>query len=206
MDTKRCSKCKVVQGLDEFSNHKRAKDGKQSECKTCGKEYNAKHRQKNIEYQKEHYQENEEYYKEYNKRYHQKNIEEYKKRSQKNIEKIKKYRKRYYQKNIEKYKGYVKKYCQKNPEKIREKSSKRRALKLKVTAGIVDYEEIKDRDKMNCYLCGEDITDDNYHFDHVYPLSKGGAHSMDNIKVTHARCNLVKHDRIIDEVPELATQ
>jgi len=36
---KKCTKCKEVKSLDEFSNDKRLKSGKQSKCKNCDNEY-----------------------------------------------------------------------------------------------------------------------------------------------------------------------
>lgn len=38
------------------------------------------------------------------------------------------------------------------------------------------------------------------HLDHVIPLSRGGAHSEDNIRVTHARCNLKKGTKLVEEL------
>jgi hypothetical protein len=43
---KKCTKCKEVKSLDEFSKDKRNKDGKQSRCKSCQKEYNIKNKDK----------------------------------------------------------------------------------------------------------------------------------------------------------------
>lgn len=62
------------------------------------------------------------------------------------------------------------------------------------------------RDKNKCHICGgvcdrEDykqqgkvfIAGNNYpSIDHVYPISKGGAHTWDNIKLAHRSCNSVK--------------
>lgn len=32
--------------------------------------------------------------------------------------------------------------------------------------------------------------------DHIHPITKGGEHSMDNVQLAHARCNLLKGNRV----------
>ena len=44
-----------------------------------------------------------------------------------------------------------------------------------------------------CYLCCEELSSDNgFHLEHRTPLSRGGAHAMDNFGLAHAICNLTK--------------
>lgn len=74
---------------------------------------------------------------------------------------------------------------------------RRNALKRGTTVGPVKYNEIMERDGMICYLCSDAVTRDRLHFDHVMPLSKGGTHTMDNIRVTHDDCNRRKHAKIL---------
>lgn len=50
---KTCTKCKVEKELSEFSKSKRSKDGFQSHCKDCVKEYHQNSREKIAEYQKQ---------------------------------------------------------------------------------------------------------------------------------------------------------
>lgn len=68
------------------------------------------------------------------------------------------------------------------------------------------------RDKGVCWICGETcdysdhIKDGHGNFivgkrypsiDHVFPLSKGGVHSWDNVKLAHHYCNSVKNDKVV---------
>lgn len=93
-----------------------------------------------------------------------------------------------------------------NPEKNRQYASRRRARILQSAVGEVDYGAILKRDGMVCHLCGTGIEAlADLHFDHVIPVSRGGAHSMDNIKSAHAVCNLRKHDKLIAELDWLIT-
>ena len=42
-----------------------------------------------------------------------------------------------------------------------------------------------------CYICRQDVTTEG-HIDHVIPRFLGGTDNLDNLRLTHARCNLVK--------------
>lgn len=76
----------------------------------------------------------------------------------------------------------------------RQQQRKRRALVRGCRVGRVDYPAIYKRDRGICHLCGK--TPEKYHFDHVIPISKGGPHTAENIKVACAFCNLSKGNRI----------
>lgn len=68
------------------------------------------------------------------------------------------------------------------------------------------------RDRGVCWICGEQCDYDDCHkdeqgffvvgkrypsIDHVYPLSKGGVHSWDNVKLAHHYCNAIKNDKVV---------
>lgn len=94
------------------------------------------------------------------------------------------------------------KWAKDNPERVsinaRRSANKRRALMAEQSDGPVDYAAILERDGMVCHICGGDIPSlSDLHFDHVFPLSKGGAHSYDNIKPSHASCNMRKGAKIL---------
>lgn len=74
----------------------------------------------------------------------------------------------------------------------------------------ISVERLAKRDVNNCYLCdtkvnfSDYIYDSNNHFiagdyypsiDHVIPVSKGGTHTWDNVKLAHRICNTHKSDR-----------
>lgn len=66
---KYCTKCQTVKGVGEFGKSKCEKDGLQRWCKECRKQYYQNNRKDKLEYQKEYYHKNREYYKEYHKEY-----------------------------------------------------------------------------------------------------------------------------------------
>lgn len=80
-------------------------------------------------------------------------------------------------------------------------SGRRRALLRSRRIGRVSLVKILARDGMVCHLCTLAIVAlDDLHFDHVVPLSRGGEHSMANIKPSHAGCNLRKNNKLMSEL------
>ena len=92
---------------------------------------------------------------------------------------------------------------------------KNRRHDKRIPASIIDdrnitLESLFKRDKGICHICGrpcdyEDYTVDGDVFiagnwypsiDHVIPVSKGGRHSWDNVKLAHRLCNSVKSDKL----------
>lgn len=51
-----------------------------------------------------------------------------------------------------------------------------------------------ERDGYACRYCGSKTPP--FHLDHVYPVSKGGETTEDNLVTSCARCNVQKHNRI----------
>ena len=72
-------------------------------------------------------------------------------------------------------------------------------MKAGATVGRVSYDQLR-LDFPDCYLCGQPWTDTDLEWDHVVPLSRGGAHSTGNLRPTHERCNLRKHARPLSEL------
>jgi hypothetical protein len=94
----------------------------------------------------------------------------------------------------------------KNPDRFKRAAHRRRSLFLSAFVEDVSLDYIGNRDKWICHLCNEKIdstlTSRNPmmpSLDHVLPLSKGGEHSNKNVRISHLRCNLKKHNQIIGE-------
>lgn len=78
----------------------------------------------------------------------------------------------------------------------------REALKRSPDSDKVDRSIVFDRDNGTCYLCESQVDPDDWHMDHVVPISKGGPHTYDNVRVTHPNCNLRKSDRLPEDFIE----
>tara|TARA_R110002153_G_scaffold262833_1_gene423881 strand:+ start:316 stop:873 length:558 start_codon:yes stop_codon:yes gene_type:complete len=170
------------------------KDGSHlSYCKTCHAKRMSEHHQKNKEKinkrKKKYYQNNKEKILEQQKEYYQNNKEQ---------------KKEHYQNNKEKILERQKEYNQNNPQKVREASRKRRALKKGNTHKPYTEDQVLKLYGKDCHICKKPVNllanrsagapgwQQGLHLDHVIPLSRGGADTIDNVKPAHGLCNLQK--------------
>jgi len=58
---------------------------------------------------------------------------------------------------------------------------------------------IYNRAGRKCVYCGTPLSFDAVHFDHYIPLSKGGAHVENNLRISCQRCNLSKGDKLPEQ-------
>lgn len=104
---------------------------------------------------------------------------------------------------------YKSKWRSENLDKCREYDRRRRVNKLK--NGYEKYTEVQVLSKYgsNCYICKNPINLEarratgssgwelSLHIDHVIPISKGGEDTIDNVRPSHALCNLKKSNIIL---------
>lgn len=89
---------------------------------------------------------------------------------------------------------------------------KRRAKSNGLYERDISVSGIIERDGSSCYLCGNKVDESSHYtsdyyptIDHVVPLSKGGTHSWDNVRLAHRLCNMYKRDnKINDKTKQLA--
>lgn len=63
-------------------------------------------------------------------------------------------------------------------------AARRTAIPLAVRAAVME------RDGLVCQICGADVERDDVHLDHIKPWSRGGEHTVDNLRVAHSLCNI----------------
>ncbi len=121
---------------------------------------------------------------------------------------LRKYAAQYYQQNAPAAREYAAQWRAANPEYGREwearnraasraKAARRRARKAGATIGDpaeVAAREAEIRKSRWCVECEAEV--DDLHVDHIWPLSKGGAHSVENLQGLCARHNLEKGARV----------
>ena len=177
VDTKRCSKCKETKSVTEFSKDRCQKDGLQSKCKSCGRQYYQENREKKLEYVKQYYQEN----------------------RGRILKKVKQYR----QENKEKIREYKKQYRQENRDYYLECSRRYVALKRSAIPEHLLNCKVERQRLVDIYALRQRISDATgieYHVDHMWPLSKGGPHWSGNLQIIPADENLSKRDSVDEEL------
>ena len=91
-----------------------------------------------------------------------------------------------------------------NPEVRLNLARKREALKRKgkigdtkaITAWLKSW---RCQLVVRCFWCQREVSAQECHQDHVMPLAKGGAHSLENLVISCADCNTRKKDKHPDE-------
>lgn len=109
------------------------------------------------------------------------------------------------------FKGkYCSEECRRKASRIKGELRKSERLKRARSNGPfdadIDIYKLIERDGGCCYLCGDDVLF-SYHYndpkyptiEHVLPISKGGSHSWDNVKVACRECNTRKSATLIDD-------
>jgi 5-methylcytosine-specific restriction endonuclease McrA len=66
---------------------------------------------------------------------------------------------------------------------------RRRRAKVGTQVVPVSTLVVAQRDGWRCAICGGEVTRANWSLDHVDPLSKGGAHTYENVVLAHSSCN-----------------
>jgi 5-methylcytosine-specific restriction endonuclease McrA len=98
---------------------------------------------------------------------------------------------------------YNREWGRANPDKIREKDNKRRAFKQGKPGSFTaqEWAELKRRYNYTCLRCGRREPEIKLTADHITPISKGGAGTIDNIQPLCKPCNSTKHGDTIDYRP-----
>lgn len=186
MKTKNCKICLVAIGSCSRSLL----------CYTCyNKKYYEIHKQ---EIKKKWYKYNCEYY------LKDKSKEQKRNRYHKDIEKSRMYARLWRHNNKLKFREQKKSNYRKNTEKSRESFRENNRIHY-LTRGLIQevYERnIRENGVLTCYLCGKPIAFGADNLEHKIPICRGGTHTLDNMDITHALCNLSKGRKTYQECIE----
>lgn len=93
-----------------------------------------------------------------------------------------------------------KRWAQANPEKQRVTNRRRRARLIEATGDHTekDIQQQYESQKGKCWWCGCDIGNE-FHVDHLVPLSRGGSNAPENLVISCPTCNLSKGNKMPHE-------
>lgn len=196
---RRCNQCGIWKNAHEYSRDARGYCGRKSVCKECKKQYDKKYcldnREKRRQYAEEYNRQNAHKRKEWYEKNREYKLAQNRSWQQNNLDKCSEYSKRFRKNNPEAVREIERKYRLNNPQVSKDKNARRRAIVFSSEVSVVKYDEIWIRDDGICQICYSSVERGKEHYDHIKPLSRGGAHVKDNIQVTHARCNLEKGNK-----------
>lgn len=198
---KTCGKCKVDKAKTGFSKDASRKDGMQTKCKECNREYAKENAGRIAEYRSEYNQENSVSIAEYKRKYAKENapaISVFQRKYRKdNATKLAELRKMYYEANRDSLAVTMRAYKQANPEKCATNYRNRRARKRNADGShtAVDVKAIFDSQRGLCANCQIKLAKtgrQKFHVDHIQPLSKDGSNDRLNLQCLCPACNLSK--------------
>lgn len=104
----------------------------------------------------------------------------------------------------EEMKAIRKRWYDKNPHKRQEYNTVRRSLQLGAVVGdesqMVQFRiDAVASKETRCVYCSIPLWGKKIHVDHIIPLTRGGAHSVENLCVACPKCNLSKGSRLLSE-------
>lgn len=188
---KKCSKCDTEKSLDDFHNNRSKKDGKATECKSCKKKQDIQYRLSNLEeckgYQSKYWKDNRKELGVKKMEYIANNKSAHLKRQHS-----------WYERNKADIKERTAQYKKDHPEKYQMYNSRRRAQKKTSLIENFDMLDVLNKYGNQCFYCQGKFD----HIDHYIPLSKGGSHTLDNVRPSCEKCNLEKSNKLPKEFLE----
>lgn len=193
----RCCTCQQVLPLDQFNRNRTRRNGRTSRCRSCAKAYNRQyhhtHREQNLARSKRWAEENPERIAAIKRHHYDANRDKAIARTRAWNRTNKERKRAWRAANRDVRYAAWKAWWQANPERWTEYQRRRRARKLAAAIGDITPDLLAAKLAYwgwRCWLCGDEPTG----WDHVKPLSKGGAHMLANLRPACGSCNSTKHD------------
>ena len=183
---KTCPACHISQPTTSFYRNKSKRDGLQSQCRSCFTAYQVHHGERRRAYFSE----------------YRRNNRARRAKTQAAWRRTNRTRKAtadaiWRRAHPERARKHAREWARRNPEWVRAKYERRRAAKqnVLVTLTLQEWEVILLSRCGSCVYCGspEGTTQD-----HVIPISRGGAHTRDNVVPCCRPCNSRKHARLLN--------
>ena len=223
---KTCPRCFKDLPLSEFHKDSLRKDGLAFKCKQCVRHYAIANKDaiiaKTTEWQKNNPEKVKSYIANYRAKQRQLNPPKVritltpeqkaikkKETALRDKEKRNNYNSLYREKNREKLNAKKREYYKNNSDKRISGNHRRRANKLNNRFEFYTQEQVIQAYGAICYICNIKIDmtaprrpgrigwELGLQIDHVIPISKNGPDNLENVRPTHAKCNLKKSDTMI---------
>lgn len=183
---KHCNKCHRDVPIEDWYRNAANKDGLSCYCKPCWKEYSK------AQYQR-HREKKRAYAAAYGEGYKERRAEVGAIWRAANRERITAQNAVYRAANKKRKADYQREWQRKNPEKVREATLRRWALRKNCTAYVISPRDLHRLMTSPCAFPGCNETD--IELDHVIPLSRGGTHGVGNLQPLCRHHNRTKHDK-----------
>lgn len=217
-DSKVCSRCKTAKPYAEFHRDKTRADGYCYCCKTCetgrrdkdardayNRRYYDTHHDEILAQAAVYREQNREKHNASSRRWYWATVESRRKHSvayywrtrEAQLTKARKYRLA----NSATINAKIRQWAKANPDKIRAHSHRRRARVLNAQGSHTGADiELQFRTQKGCcWHCGVQLHDNEWHVDHLVPLSRGGSNAPENIVIACPACNLSKGAKLPQE-------
>ena len=92
-------------------------------------------------------------------------------------------------------------YCSAECNSAAHQATRKARMKITVDGEVrrIPRAYIIERDNATCHICRKRCAPNDIQIDHVIPLSRGGTHTLENLRVSCARCNASKGNRAVGE-------
>lgn len=125
-------------------------------------------------------------------------------RHKRNAERQNARRREHYWRNVEANRERAREHGRQNRERRRAVEARRRARKLgNGIVELVDRRVVLERASGRCGICGGPVDPQDFHVDHITPVSLGGEESYTNTQPAHPLCNLRKGTRLLEAQMQL---
>jgi 5-methylcytosine-specific restriction endonuclease McrA len=203
-----CTKCGEDKPIDAFSVDRSRKSGRKSQCRPCrvsaSAAWAAANRERYLAYQREWYATNRESQIQYKAAHYAANRDRYLAKCaewyEANRDRVIAERNARYAENPEPGRAAGRANYRRNPGPYIDRARRRRALLREATLAEFTHSDLleawEERGLSGCVYCPDGEFE---HIDHVIPLIRGGAHSIENLVPSCARCNGSKGAKLLEE-------
>jgi 5-methylcytosine-specific restriction endonuclease McrA len=188
-------RCKVCARAVKTESYRRHAEQRRTYCQVWYREHVAERRQ----YSQARYPSKREYYIAAAKRWSQEHPERVKVNRQRHV--ATGYYKRYHEQNRERKNAKDRRWRHARPAVNLDRVRRREARKCAApVVEKIDRAALYARDNWICYRCERVCTPANITLDHVVPLTRGGSHTADNLRVCCRSCNSRKGRHLLTEL------